>query len=851
MTATGLSTARSLGRKGIEVFGIDSNRQKSGIFSRYVKAKIAPDAVKKEQKFIDYLIDFGKKLPQPAILFCTADEYLTSLSRNREKLYPYFKFNIPSREIVEDFLDKRRSYAIARKYGLLCPPTYFVEDTEELEKIAGRLRFPCALKPAISHLWREKFGGKKLIPVDSYEELLTNFSKIKKEYPQIMVQEIVPGGDDRIYALYAYFNRKSEAVAFFIKRKLRQYPIHFGIASFNISEMNEQVKAIGLEFLTKIKYTGPGALELKRDSRNGEFKFIELNMRFLMSGALPIASGVDLPYIMYRDIIGEETEKVFSFKEGVKLVNLEIDLGSFWQYRKAKELTFRQYLNSFKGGKLIHTYFAWDDPGPSLFVSLRFARSIVKKILSRTHKKPSLPLREIAKWGYSFIPLKLRNGRRFFKELEFLDKSQWWSGQELQNYQNEKLRKLIKHAYENVPYYHKLFEENRLKPDDIKTIKDLPKIPILTKEIARKNLSQLIAVNLKPKHLKELSTSGTTGEPFHFYVDKKNEYLTGAPVQWRYFGWGGCKMQDTRTSLDARLLKPHSNGQRRLFQYNPISKCLFLSINDLSAGNLKEYIAAIEKHRPLFFKTYPSALEVLIGLLKKENIKLSVKFKTIFTSSEILYPWQRSLFEDYFDARVLDWYGLEERVLAATECEEHTGYHISSEYGIVEFASGKDYGINSKCFDIIATGLTNFGMPLIRYEAGDLGFPVGDKCKCGRGLPLMKLASGRKRDFAVSKNGSLIPIAMMDVRNATENIRQFQFVQERRGSLFLNIVKKDSFSDKDLNKIKMRLNKQFGGNMDVAIRFTDAIQRTNSKTLMFIQKMRGIVNNEIVKDFIE
>src|SRR3989338_5747752 len=108
MTATGLSVARSLGRKGIKVYGLESNSHEPGMFSRYAKPLIVPNAIENEDGFIDYIVDLGKKLSPRAVLLCAADEYVAAVSRNREKLEPYFKFNIPSKEIVEDFLDKRR-----------------------------------------------------------------------------------------------------------------------------------------------------------------------------------------------------------------------------------------------------------------------------------------------------------------------------------------------------------------------------------------------------------------------------------------------------------------------------------------------------------------------------------------------------------------------------------------------------------------------------------------------------------------------------------------------------------------------------------------------------------------------
>lgn len=387
MSATGLSVCRSMGRKDIKVYGIDWDKQGPAAYSRYAEPNIAPNVIEDESNFIDYLVEFGRKFEQPVPLLCAHDEYVAAVSRHREKLEPYFIFNIPYKETVENFLDKRRSYEIAKRCGIACPATYFVAGEEELKKIIGSIRFPCALKPAISHLWRTRIGWKKLIPVNSPEELLANFIEIRKAYPEIMIQELIPGGDDQIYLFYAYFNRRGELIASFIPRKIRQNPIHFGVGSFSVSEMDREVEDAGMRLLKGIKYCGIGAPELKRDSVTGEIKFMELNMRFIMIGELAIASGVDLPYIMYQDLIGKEPKTVSTFIEGVGLLNFELDAESFWDYRRHKEMTLARYLRSFKGlRKIAFTYFAWDDLRPFLFIYAGFIKRLCK-IMLKTVKK--------------------------------------------------------------------------------------------------------------------------------------------------------------------------------------------------------------------------------------------------------------------------------------------------------------------------------------------------------------------------------------------------------------------------------------------------------------------------------
>nr|HPM43095.1 hypothetical protein [Candidatus Omnitrophota bacterium] len=220
MTATGLSVARSLGRKGIKVYGVDCSGKQPGMYSRYVAPILVPNPMEDEAGFVESLVTLGKQIGAQSALFCASDESVGAVSRNRDILSKYYIFNIPSDKTVEDFLDKRRSYAIAQDSGLDCPANHVINDINELESIAGAVKFPCAIKPAVSHLWRARFGGKKLIPANSREELLEIAEKTIGDYPQLMIQELIPGGDDQIYLFYAYYDKKGDLTAFSVLRKL-------------------------------------------------------------------------------------------------------------------------------------------------------------------------------------------------------------------------------------------------------------------------------------------------------------------------------------------------------------------------------------------------------------------------------------------------------------------------------------------------------------------------------------------------------------------------------------------------------------------------------------------------------
>ena len=128
---------------------------------------------------------------------------------------------------------------------------------------------------------------------------------------------------------------------------------------------------------------------------------------------------------------------------------------------------------------------------------------------------------------------RTRHNRVFKETLAFLDKSQWWSLADQQAYQDEQLRKTIRHAYDNVPYYREVFDERKLTPDDIRRADDLPKLPILSKQTVRERAQDLWARNWPAKRCVTSVTGGTTGTALELRQDSATQPWQWA-TQWRH-----------------------------------------------------------------------------------------------------------------------------------------------------------------------------------------------------------------------------------------------------------------------------------------------------------------------------
>jgi phenylacetate-CoA ligase len=447
-------------------------------------------------------------------------------------------------------------------------------------------------------------------------------------------------------------------------------------------------------------------------------------------------------------------------------------------------------------------------------------------------------VKQAAKWAYSIWPIRRRYGRIFYAHYKSAQERERWSAERLTEWQNKHLQALISHAYRNVPYYHRLFQFAGLVPEDIRGVQDLHKIPTLSKDVVRDNFQDLAAANFTADAVVTISTSGTSGRPVRILSEKRHEqYLDGDAYRWRHFGWGGCTPESRRAALTAYKIPSKRSGHRRLFSYDPVKRLLILSSYDLNRDNAPEYARILSEYKPEFIHGFPTALEVLTKFLADRDIAAPIQPRAIFAQSEAVYPWQRKYIEEFWHSRIFDWYGMEERSIAAAECEIHSGLHVFSDYCMVEVLKNGQSVIGEEG-EIVSTRLDNLAMPLIRYKTGDIGQLLKEACACGRHFPLMRVTGGRDRNFLVTKNGGLISITIVDIPNATEHIEQFQFVQEQPGAVTLRLLRKKSFTDHDLHLVHRDLQQKFGDMVDVTIEYVDSLERTaRGKFSLLVQKL--------------
>lgn len=341
------------------------------------------------------------------------------------------------------------------------------------------------------------------------------------------------------------------------------------------------------------------------------------------------------------------------------------------------------------------------------------------------------------------------------EKLEFLIKSQYWDENELKDYQNHKLKELILYACENVDYYKKLFLDNNIDPNQIKTVEDLKYIPILKKEDIRENFISLLSKKSNKSNLILNSTGGSTGIPVKIYQDKNyNDWADAARVRsWKLFL--GLKKNEREAVLWGDIREIGNKFTFKKFVKNYLFNTIEVNTFDLDEIKIKNFIHTFNKKKPKIIRGYAASLYFISDWIIKNNIQVFSPL-SIISSAEKLTVSMRNRIEDAFKAKVFDSYGCRELSQIASECGNHEGYHIVAENNIVELIKNKDT-TGDKYKNIIVTNLNNFAMPLIRYEVGDLADEiVYEKCKCGRTLPRIINILGRENENIFLKNNKII-----------------------------------------------------------------------------------------------
>jgi len=433
-----------------------------------------------------------------------------------------------------------------------------------------------------------------------------------------------------------------------------------------------------------------------------------------------------------------------------------------------------------------------------------------------------------------------RYGGRYSEYRDLLAKTEWLSREELEAYQDAKLRAIVADAYENVPFYRRRFDENGLKPGDIRGRADLHKIPLLTRTDVRRHFDDLRSRAVSRGTLRTGHTSGTTGTPLTVGYDRDTVWMTYAVFD-RHYRWAGCRFGrrgDRVAVARGNVIVPLEQKKPPFWRVNGLQNQLLLSSFHLSRSNLPSYFEALRRFRPTVMDGYPSTLYVLAKYLANQGETFPVK--AAVTSSETLYDFQRALIEERFACPVFDYYALAERVVFSSECDRHQGHHIAMEYGLAEVIDSDDQpAARGSVGRLVGTSLVNTAMPLIRYVTNDTTSLRPHSCACGRGLELMDDVTTKAEDVLTLSDGRLIsPSVLTHPFKPLDCIDGSQIVQTGPAELTVRIIPgaeyKSSLTQHLVDELKARL----GSDVRIKVEFVKELEvSANGKFKWVISKV--------------
>lgn len=409
-----------------------------------------------------------------------------------------------------------------------------------------------------------------------------------------------------------------------------------------------------------------------------------------------------------------------------------------------------------------------------------------------------------------------------------LSESQWLPPYKIKEYQEKKLRQLINHVYYHVPYYREIFDRNNLRVEDIKTIEDLQKLPIIDKNIVRENLYLgLMSDSHDKRKIQKVTTSGSTGEPFFTFVEKKQlETMWAATlrsIEWTGYRFGDCQMRLWHKYLGLKL----PQIIREVIDAK-LTRRSFIPAYEMDEAGLDKFMAMINHCRPVFMDGYAESFNFIAKYLKSKSYD-GYKPQAIISSAQNLPLESRKIIENAFGCQVFDKYGSREFGGGlAYECEHHTGHHLVAECLIVEIVKDGRPAAPGEVGEVLVTSLNNFAVPLIRYRLGDLAVQMDNSelCACGRGLPRVGDIQGRIQAVIIGCDNQFVPGSFFARLFADYEyaIRQFQVVQEEPGKLQFKIVKAPLFEQNILDQIINETKKHLGKNLVVEVNYIDNVE---------------------------
>jgi phenylacetate-CoA ligase len=437
-----------------------------------------------------------------------------------------------------------------------------------------------------------------------------------------------------------------------------------------------------------------------------------------------------------------------------------------------------------------------------------------------------------------FYPLwDVYDGSVKLPELRRLEGSQWRSDADHLVWQ--RLKGIVEYAGRNCEFY------AARGIDNLHSLEEFRAIPVLPKDDVRSEKERLISRAMERERLVRATTGGSTGTALEVFFDEACQLKRNAATM-RSDLWSGWKPGAWRGGLWGN--PPENRTLKAKVRSRLLDRIVYLDTMRMNEESMEGFLAEVERRSVRFLFGHSHSLFVLARYCEAVGRALPVRLQGIVSTSMMLLEPERRLIERVFRCPVTNRYGCEEVGVIASECERHDGLHINSDHVYVEFLlqDGSPAAPDEDA-RVVVTDLINLGMPLIRYDTGDIARYSSQSCPCGRTSPLLRSITGRRADFLVRSDRALVAGVSLVERTLTAipGIAQMQIVQPRLGFVDVNLVPGPDYGPRTETQLVNRLREAFEEDLQVSVRtMTGLPQEQNGKYRFAICRVPNVYDFE-------
>lgn len=448
--------------------------------------------------------------------------------------------------------------------------------------------------------------------------------------------------------------------------------------------------------------------------------------------------------------------------------------------------------------------------------------------LTRLYSVSPLWGQQLAVNAFGWYWKRRRLGRTFDRLVQEYVAREKWAASTFHAYVETRLREQVLRAWHEIPFYRRRFQAHGLTETDLErlTLADLSRLPILDRSVLRKQPKSLLTRSARLLPPKSFHSSGTTGVPARVFWSRKTHQHNLAVREARCFRWAGVSLRDRRAVIGGKRIVPAAEAGPPYWRYNRFEHQLYLSLYHISPDHTPDYVAALNRFRPVVLEGLASGLYFLARFIQQAGLKVNPP-RAVISHAEKFERHMREVVEQAFGARAWNEYGSVENCALATECE-HGRLHVHLDFGILELIGADGQPVQpGEVGETVVTGLANPDQVIIRLRLGDLASWATEPCPCGRNqFPALGELCGRIGDTLVLPDGRRLGVA--NPFAGVQGIWEGQLIQQELDKFLIRVVPTAGYSEHSRKVVTERLRQMLGRNIRIEIQEVAEIPRERS-----------------------